>query len=65
MLHKLWIQLLKKFYDKNAAEKKMNQTEARFENVTAVEGEVVGFSGTDVTFTDFVNCTGTDGAQTP
>ena len=43
----------------------MNQTEARFENVTAVEGEVVGFSGTDVTFTDFVNCTGTDGAQTP
>ena len=42
----------------------MNLTEdfSENQNLTVVEGEVVGFSGPDVNFT--LNCTGTDDAQT-
>ena len=42
----------------------MNFTEdfSENQNLTVVEGEVVGFSGPDVNFT--LNCTGTDDAQT-
>ena len=42
----------------------MNSTEdfSENQNLTVVEGEVVGFSGPDVNFT--LNCTGTDDAQT-